>query len=286
MRRLRWAALLLLPMVTVSASGEAGPAAEDSFVAEMQPRLQATLKGATLARDPGDRLAITVKGGALDGATVNLHRIFHYCSQASAKDCEDAKSEFAERTLQPPPEMTAASLRLIVRDAQYMANVGTMLAKAGIGRSEHVTQQIGEDLYAILASDSHNQIGLVTRETLAKLKLSESEAWGVATLQTRAVLPPLPKVDQLMEGGVGFEDEGYMASMLIDRDGWAKIADAIGPDLVVTAVSDQFVLAGKMKDGKDLAEFKKSVAEDCLAQQRCVSPNVYRFREGRWVIAR
>jgi len=26
-------------------------------------------------------------------------------------------------------------------------------------------------------------------------------------------------------------------------------------------------------------------SEDCAAQQRCVSPNIYRFREGRWVIA-
>ena len=43
---------------------------------------------------------------------------------------------------------------------------------------------------------------------------------------------------------------------------------------------------GPMPDGPSLEAFRETVDEDCRAQPRCVSPNIYRFRGGRWVIAR
>ena len=66
---------------------------------------------------------------------------------------------------------------------------------------------------------------------------------------------------------------------------WRGIAAEAGPDLFVTAVSDHFVFVGSMPDGARLEAFKQTVREDCAAQQRCVSPNIYCFRDGRWMIA-
>jgi hypothetical protein len=45
------------------------------------------------------------------------------------------------------------------------------------------------------------------------------------------------------------------------------------------------VIAGILPDGGKLTGLKRMVSEDCEKEERCVSPNVYRYREGRWAIA-
>ena len=58
------------------------------------------------------------------------------------------------------------------------------------------------------------------------------------------------------------------------------------PALSVTAVSYRFVLVCTLPSGPKLEDLRQTVREDCDAQPRCVSPNIYRFRDGQWVIAR
>ena len=52
-----------------------------------------------------------------------------------------------------------------------------------------------------------------------------------------------------------------------------------------TATSDSSVWVGVMPDGPRFEELKRVVRSECEAWTECVSPNVYRFRDGRWVIA-
>jgi hypothetical protein len=255
---------------------------DTDFGVEMRKRLAEHMAGASISANPADPLSATVKGGEWDEATVNFHRIHSYCQSASAEDCEALKKEFIEKITKKPPAVSKASLRLIVRDAQY---VGHVQATEKLDKLAHF-EQIGEDLFVLLASDSPDAIALVSDKGLTELGLSRDEAWRIAASQTRALLPALPTAAQLKSNAVAYQDDELLGSLLIDRAAWAELAKAIGPDLFVTVVSDQFVFVATMPDGPRLDAFKKSVAEDCSGQTRCISPNIYRFRDGRWVVSR
>ena len=272
-------ALIMMPIAACAAPPK-------DFRAEMIARLAKLMPGATLSADPDDPLVILIKGGDWDEGAINLHRIEGYCRQASARDCETTKAEFVANVSHKPAKATPASLRLIVRDRDYKDYVDDV-SKKNPEKGDFATyRQIGENLFVFLAADSKEAIALVGDTTLKELGLTADQAWALAQTQTRAILPPLPDAKQLAKAATAYQDQEYLASLLVDLPAWEAIAAKVGPDLFVTAVSDQFVFVGTMPDGPKLSDFRKTVAEDCRAQQRCVSPNIYRFRGGQWVIAK
>ena len=229
-------------------------------------------------------LEVTVKGGGWEEGTINLHRIYLFCQTAAEADCDTLKSEFVGNIGTEPEALDVASLRIIVRDKEYLDYARKLEAKPD-GR-EAIYRPIGEDLFAILASDGPKTITLVGDKGLAELGLSEFDAWDRAWGQTLLVLPAIPEPAKFREQAMTFESEEYLASVTADLPAWQQVSDAVGPDLFMTVVSDQFVFVGPMPDGPSLEAFRETVEEDCRAQPRCVSPNIYRFRGGRWVIAR
>lgn len=273
--------LLSLALLVVAASPAL--ASESSFRTEMIARLEKAYPG--VGFKPGaEDLVITAEGGGWDERTINVHRIFLFCQNAPAEDCDTVKQEFAVNIGQQPDAPTPGSLCIIVRDREYVAYLEQMEAESKQRLS--VRRPIGEDLFALLASDSKGAIASVGDKALADLGLSEEDAWNRAWRQTVAILPVMPEPAKFREQAMAFEAEEYLASITADLATWQKISDAVGPDLFMTAVSDQFVFAGPMPDGPDLESFRQTVEEDCRAQPRCVSPHIYRFRDGRWVIAR
>ncbi|MES2441994.1 MAG: hypothetical protein V4574_04125 [Pseudomonadota bacterium] len=256
------------------------------FAREMTTRVKAKLPGSEVIPSATDPLSVTVKGGEMDGATINFHRVYGYCRTAAAADCEASKAEFFDRALKMPPKATAASLRLIVRDEPYMAYVRSLPPAPSGEQVTLVSEPIGDGLHAILASDSPDAVATVAESDLNTMGLDRARAWTLAVDQTQAILPPLPTAAQLGKGAVMFQGQEYLASMIIDRRAWAALAAEIGPDLFVTVVADDTVFVGRMPDGPDLERFRKGVADDCAQQQRCISPHLYRFRDGRWVVPR
>ena len=260
------------------------PDAHD-FASAMLPGLRRAMPGAVLGLDSRDALRVTI---AIDGrrrGEVSLHRIYDYCLKAKPKDCADIRSDFIAKAARLPPRPTLAGLRLVVRNRDYVEGLNRTMADGAPGWRS-VTKPIGEDLFAVLAAETPDATIMVGNEQLAALGLTAADAWRRAAAQTGAVLPPLPKPEQLAVSPVAFQDYGHLASLLIDLPAWRDIARAVGPELFVTAVSDQFVFVAKMPDGPKLNAFRRTVSADCAAQQRCITPYVYRFRDGRWVIAR
>lgn len=238
----------------------------------------------TLTADGDDPFAMIVAGGGpTDVSQINLHNLYVACEHATPRACRQEKARFIAVLSEPLPSVTAASLRLIVRDVNY---VHAANAVSGDDPAKvPVVESIGEDLYAMLASDSPTRTMLVSEIMLPSLHLSPAEAWSLARRQTAAQLPTIPTATQIKTGGVGLEGFDYTASVLLDCAAWAKLAQEVGPDLFMTVASDHFVLVGTMPDAS-LASLRPSVAQDCAAQPRCISPHIYRFRDGQWVIAR
>lgn len=239
------------------------------------------------SQDDWQELLIDFPGEEAD-RIVNIGRIWTYCQSAEKADCKTAKEEFARKTALLPPEGKIADLRVIVRDQVYYDYVKNPPAQTdGVAPKamDAHARRIGEDLYEFLALDGPDTISLAGPEGLKKLGISEEEAWRIAERQTAEKLPPLPTAEQLRGNAVAFEEYEYLGSLLVQRDGFAALAKELGDDLFVTVVSDGFVFVGLMPDGEGLRGFAKTVAEDCNAQQRCISPHVYRFRNGEWRIA-
>jgi hypothetical protein len=256
---------------------------EREFAQGMLEKLQAAVPDGEFRIASDDPLAIEMKqDGKWGDAVINTHRIYGYCRNATAEDCEAAALEFAASINARPPEPKVTDLRLIVRDQEYM----DYLLRAGPDEeNQPVFRSIGEGLVAIVAFDSPQTIALAMRPKLSELGIEEDEAWRVASAQTKAVLPELPPAARFAEGAIAFQDYEFLPSLMADTEAWRAISAEAGPNLFATAVSDYFVFVGVMPDGPELNRFKQTVREDCEAQQRCISPNVYRFRDGRWVIA-
>jgi hypothetical protein len=274
---------LLALILAASACSARSP--EERFSADLLGRFRAARPGAAISAKPGDPLLLLVaKGGGWEEGQISLSRIYGYCARATATECETVKAEFVRKLPGKAPAGIAPSrLRLVIRNRHYWDYFQTLPPKDG---GMAFAEPIGADLYAFLAADSPDAIMLVGKEELDRLKLGRAEAWALALRQTLGALPPLPTAALLARHVVVYQDQAYLASLLLDRDGWARLAAKVGPDLFVTVVSDQYVFIAKRPDGPSMDEFKKGVAQDCAEQERCLSPNVYRFRNGGLTIAR
>ena len=272
-------ALLAVPAANAQTSTQ-------SFRQEMLERLVQVMPGTTLSPKAGDPLAISFNSAELGDGQINLDRIYAYCRRASAEDCEREKQQFIEGITSRPPPPTPASLRLIVRDEQYVNGMNQMAAQSTAAKPDRmVFEPLGGGLFAILVSDSPTALMMISELTLADINLTREQGWAFARRQTRVLLPTMPTADQLRTGPVLFEDHEFGGSLLIDLPAWAKLAREAGPDLIVTVVSDRIVFVALMPDGPRLESFRTSVQADCAAQARCISPNIYRFRNGGWVVA-
>jgi hypothetical protein len=275
--------IALLALVLMASSCRA-QAPQELFSADMLARLRAARPGAAIAATRGEPLMLLTGEGGWQEGYVSLGRLYAYCRRAKPGNCERAKADFVRKVSKPPPAITPASLRLVLRERRYWDYFRTRPESRD--GAMPVAERLGADLYVFLASDSPDAIAMVDEKALAALKLSRAEAWALALRQTQATLPALPTAAQLAESVVVYEGQRYLASLMLDREGWARLAAEAGPDLFVTAVSDEYVLVARRADGAGMDLFKQSVAEDCARQERCLSPNVYRFRSGGWAIAR
>lgn len=271
----RMAAIFLAGGALLSSTGcSAQVSDEQRFAAQMIRQIRQRLPGVEVAQRD-DPLTVSLKGGGRIETTINFGSLHRFCRQATAKECRAMRKEFLDTVLRVPPVATPASLRIAVRDAEYVQHV-----------PEIVAEPIGEDLFAVLVSDSPDSVATVPPDMLAALGLTRAQAWERAWTQTRAGLPALTGGAALAQGARFYTDQSYLASLLADTKAWRAIAKAAGPNLLVTVVADNNLFVAVMPDGPKLEQFKQSVREDCATQPRCISPNLYRFRDGRWVVSR
>lgn len=264
----------------------APPAVADSkearFAAGMIKRLSAAYPAARFRSSSSDPLVIEIANAQWSNGQLYLHRVFAFCETASAADCEAAKQRMIAAVNSPPPTAQSKNLRVIVRGEEYIAYAQAKAAKEK--QPWFFVRKIGDDLYEALALDGPNVIGLASAADLRDMKLKPEEAWAIARRQTRAILPPMPEPGAYLMDTVTFEGPEYISAVLADTDYWTKLRDLIGPDLFITVTTDQFVLSSLLGAGPSMDRFAEAVAEDCKRAERCISPHIYRFENGMWVI--
>lgn len=280
---MRW--YYILPMSLLAAPLQAAPPTLDAFSADALARLEQALPGREVRRDTVDPLKLTVlKKGKESEFTIYFDRIWRYCQQASVEDCTAARADFIAKTLAPRDRPTARSLRYVVRGKDYVSAIEEMGRKKR-GEKLAYVRPIGGDLFKVLVADSKDSVSMIGSAALKDLGLSEEDAWRIAEPQTRSLLPKVPDAAAVAKQWTGFQGPQYMGSMLGLTEDWAWLAEKAGPNLFVTAATDQLVIVGLSPPGPDFEKLIKAVKEDCDAAERCISPHVYRFREGKWAVA-
>lgn len=280
---MRW--YYILPITLVSAPLQAAPPTLDAFSADASARLEQALPGREVRRDAVDPLKLVVlKKGKESEFTIYFDRIWRFCQQASEEDCTSARADFITKTLAPRDKPTARSLRYVVRTKDYVAAIEEVGRKKK-GEKLAFVRPIGGDLFMVLVSDSKDSVSMVSSATLKELGLSEEDAWLIAMPQTRSVVPKVPDAAAVAKQWTGYQGPQYMGSMLGLTEDWAWLAEKAGPNLFVTAATDQLVIVGLSAPGPDFDKLVRAVQEDCNAAERCISPHVYRFRSGKWIVA-
>ncbi len=257
--------------------------AEREFAESVVPQVARVLPDVTIAPDADEPLQLNLSGHPeWDDASINLHRIYNFCLSATKEQCQTEIEGLLTVLAQDAPEYGPENLRIIVRDADYWSYV----LEAWPEGEMPAYQQIGDDLFAILALDSTSAITIAPLQDVEEMGLSLEQAWDTAWQQTRSAIPnvPIDEASDLTEGMVFFEGEEYVASVLYDLENWQKMAEQLGPNMVVSAISDQFAVLGIIEPSL-LDGFKEAVRGDCDSAPRCVSPNVYQLRAGMWRLA-
>ncbi|MBV7259027.1 hypothetical protein [Erythrobacter crassostreae] len=274
---------LLCSFFATHVAAQDGPAERD-FAKRFLPKLQKVSPESVVYSEPGDPLQINFdrEDGSDGPVTVNLHRMFQFCQTISPQECNAQMAEFIAEMRREPPGSKAENLRIIVRDASYLEYVENSVAGTSL---IPVYRKIGDDLFAILALDAEQSISVIGQDTLKDMGLDGDEAWDRARRETLALILAFGENDDFGQGLVSFEGDEYVGSMALMRDQWAKVAARQGGKLAVAIPSDYFFLAVSVADGEELKQFKELAVELCQMASRCISPNVYRIRDGGWVIA-
>lgn len=284
---MRWISCLPPALIAslIGTAAVAAPPSLDSFSADVAANLQSALPGREVRRDTLDPLKFIVLRKGKEGEfTLYLDRIWRFCQQASEEECKASRTEFIAKTLAPRDKPTARALRYVVRTSDYVAAIEEM-GKKRKGEKLAFTKPIGGDLFMVLVVDSKDSVSVVGTATLKELGLTEDDAWLIAQPQTRSLLPKVPDAAAVAKQWTGYQGPQYMGSMLGLTEDWAWLAEKAGPDLFVTAATDQLVIVGIAPPGPEFDKLAKAVQEDCNAAERCITPHVYRFREGKWAVA-
>ena len=278
----------LLAALLLAAPLSAQAKSPESFSQEMIALLRKSDPGGRYTIDPEDPLHVVGQRTKGDEKPAEFHiyfdRIYAFCTKNPGPDCDAERTAFVRAMSTPFPDNGAKAIRVIVRDQEYVdAATGY---KDKDGQPMALAQPLGGGLHMLLALDSPDAIAIIGAGRLKELELDQTAAWTLGTIQTRSILPPLPKAADLKQSWIVFEGREYYGSLLVDLAAWQRISDEVGPDLFVTVTSDQLVVVGTIKDGDGLDKLAEATAQDCAAASRCISPHVYRFRDGEWVVAK
>ncbi|ANU07101.1 hypothetical protein [Paraurantiacibacter namhicola] len=269
--------------LAASAALYAPAAAQDegTFAARMMPYVEAQKPdGWTLRLDPADPAVIIYRTPETDvDGFVNLHRVQALCERSSERECDAISADFARKIFEAPKEFTRDDLRVIVRDQAYIDYIDAELPPEF---EKPPMRRVGDDLYAILAFDGDETISLVRPSQLPGLSLSEDEAWDLGFAQSVEGKPAIPAMKST--GTLGGEEIYYLTALVYDLPRWGALAEASGADFYM-AIPSQFEIDFGTASDAQLPAIAAATAQKCDEAMRCISPNVYRFREGRWVIA-
>ena len=226
-------------------------------------------------------LHLEVTGGPSGAHDIYLDRIFAACG-SDPDGCDALVSDFSSKVsaydLAPTPPLDRATLRVIVRRSDYVAQ----MRKAGAAAGGPVAAPIAGDFWMVLASDQPTTIRIVSVHDLTALGLSAKAAFEVGKAnmtadvqdQIKAALKGKHRAIKVMAGSP------YESSLFAYPELWAPSKPGAG-FLVAVPASDVLIYCGDTSP--DAAGELSAAARDVMAHDdHPLSDAVFEWTSEGW----
>jgi hypothetical protein len=273
------AALLFLGFASASSAAE-WPT-QDSLTRDMAARIRQALPNHEVQITGPLTLRLTRSGG--EGSNVNLDRVWRVCQSEDAAACQGSITNFvgAANELVSNSDFTRAQLRVMVRSEQYCVEIQRIYSER---QQAAQTRSLPGALCVVLVADAPNTMRVLSDGDLAGLSLAAGEAWSTAERQTLANLPS-PASLTFENGLAVVAEREYVPSLILASEGWRSLAAAHG-DVLMAVPKDGVLIVLRASETGDLSRLRQVVAEEFTNGERGISPNLYRWTENGWAVAR
>ena len=212
---------------------------------------------------------------------ISIHRIFKFCTHASAEECEASVSHFvasqADAVAQLDAPVTPDRLRVAVRNADYCA---ALYDEPG-GPGGLLIRPFLPGLCMVLVADHPEWTRSVSADQLDRIGLTVDRAWSLAEDQTLAELPSPEEIDGLERCAVMLTDRRYLSTLLVDVSGWTALRERHG-DLLVAVPESYSLFVTRLDRVGNMEALKAVIHEHFETAERGISDLVYRFGAGGW----
>jgi uncharacterized protein YtpQ (UPF0354 family) len=189
-----------------------------------------------------------------DPHTVSLDNVWSLCER-NRPGCRAEVENFVTGALavSRSAETTAdpADLRVVARNAAYVRSLQQTMA--GSPGSDAVVRPVAGDVWMMCVLDQPRGIKFVNESDLAKLGLTEDQAFARALKNVAGALKPLAGDAQPI-GETGFVDvsgDFYEASRLLLHDSWADLSRDYDGHLIIAVPSTDVLIYGKDSGAMD-----------------------------------
>lgn len=232
-------------------------------------------------------LTLIIEAPPAQGETqINLDRVWRRCASEPAA-CEATVeafvAEMSDRARTDAAPADASALRVVVRTSdQLTAARGDVL---GDPATEIVAAPLAGDLWLVCVIDTPRSAAWLNTSDLARLGLSEKEAFALAKRNLAAALPPLRSVLRSIAGdsfGYLNADAYYESSRLLLHEDWAPLARQLSDRLIVAVPQSGLVIYGDT-GRPQTAKVMRVVAERAAAEaQLPISPVLLEWTSDGW----
>jgi hypothetical protein len=135
----------------------------------------------------------------------------------------------------------ANALRLVIRSTDYLERARAAL---GLDGSTLAARPLVADLHAVVVLDMPDAVRGVDKRHLDALKLTQEQAFEIATRQTLASLPPLlQSAPPVQRGRIGhFSGNVYEVGRVAVHSEWAALAEQQGGTLLIVLPTTDVML--------------------------------------------
>ncbi|QNM97601.1 hypothetical protein [Chitinimonas koreensis] len=288
--KLAHAAALFFASIITGAAGNQGssstpPLDEEGFAKAAAARIRQEVP----AYDIKPTTRLTLEGTRSDGEStgqLNLDRIYAFCLR-NPGNCSAALDEYARGMGQTIKErdqpIEQSMVRIVVRPAEYFDRIRQQ-AGSGPKPISIYGRPLGAGLVLVPVLDYSRAVRFLGEQDLAKLKLTEGEAFGLGERNLRASLKPLADVAPVPgpnEFGT-IMGEDYASSRIALHDDWKALADQLGGNLIVMLPAPDILLYGNGSTREGVEALRAYGNEMAQRSPRPLSLTVLRWTSGGW----
>lgn len=279
--------LALLIVAAILGAGASAPA-QTAAVPRDPPGFTAYAARAFAAENPGAKieatgplvLALTPAGGA--ERQISLERIWNYCA-GNAGGCAEAIAVYARNLSATFREdsrpIDRSMLRVVVRPNDY-ADAARRAIAAGKPDAVPVVRPFAGELSLVCVADLPHGITILNRGAIAKLGLSEDEAFALGIRNTAAALPPLKARGPPKKAFRRIDGDDYESSRIVLHDAWAPLAKR--GTLVVAVPESHMVLFGDAARPGTTEAMRDFALEVVDHAQRPISKTLFTWAPDGW----